>query len=285
MKKTDLYQAVTNRIMTALKQGVIPWQRTFKTSFSPIPVNYKTGNTYRGINVFLLNIAGWQLGYPHNIWLTYNQARKLGGYVKKGVQAETILFWKPSEITTEDENGEEKSQTIYIVRSYSVFNIEQCEGLDLVEHPIPSPELGSANQIFANYPHKRPELITGNRAAYYPQQDRIRMPQLENFTSPTSYYTTLFHELVHSTGHDTRLSRKGIAKAKRTDKIRYAQEELVAEMGASFLTAFAGIITPALITNTTAYIQNWLKALSDDKKMVIKAASRAQKAVDFILGN
>ena len=284
MKKTDIYQTVTNRILTALEQGVIPWRKPFQTSFSPIPVNYSTGKAYRGINVFLLNITGWQLGYPHNTWLTFNQAKKLGGYVRKGAQSETIVFWKPAEIATDDEKGEEKPRTVFIARSYSVFNIEQCEGLDLESQPLPAPELGSADQIFANYPHHRPELLTGNKAAYYPQLDRIRIPQLENFTSPSSYYTTLFHELVHSSGHNTRLNREGIANAKRSDKIQYAQEELVAEMGASFLRAFTGIETPELTTNTTAYIQSWLKALSDDKKMIVKAASQAQQAVDYILG-
>lgn len=284
MKKTDIYQTVTNRILTALKQGVIPWRKPFKTSFSPIPINYSTGKAYRGINTFLLNLTGWQLGYPHNTWLTFNQAKKLGGYVRKGAQAETIVFWKPAKIITENENGDEKAQTVYIARSYSVFNIEQCEGLDLESQPLPALELGSADQIYANYPEQRPELLTGNKAAYYPQLDRIRIPQLENFTSPASYYTTLFHELVHSTGYHSRLNREGIANAKRSDKIQYAQEELVAEMGASFLTAFTGISTPDLTTNTTAYLQSWLKALSDDKQMVVKAASQAQKAVDFIIG-
>jgi antirestriction protein ArdC len=165
-----------------------------------------------------------------------------------------------------------------------VFNLEQCEGLDLESQPLPTPELGTADQIYPNFPEKRPELLPGNKAAYYPKMDRIRIPQAQDFISPASYYTTLFHELVHATGHNIRLNREGITKAERSDKIQYAQEELVAEMGASFLRAFTGIDTSDLTTNTTAYIQSWLKALSDDKKMIVKAASQAQKAVDYILG-
>jgi antirestriction protein ArdC len=285
MKKTDIYQTVTNRILTALEEGVIPWRKPFKSQFTPMPVNHSTGKVYRGINGFLLSLAGWQLGYPQNTWLTFNQAKKLGGYIKKGEHAETIVFWKPKQATTENpETGEEEISTIHIARSYSVFNIEQCEELDLDEHPVPIPTLGTADQVYTNFPEKRPELLPGNKAAYYPQMDRVRIPHPEDFNSTAGYYTTLFHELIHATGHNTRLNREGIAKAKSSDKIQYAQEELVAEMGASFLRAFTNINTSELTTNTTAYIQSWLKALADDKQMVVKAASQAQKAVDFMLG-
>jgi len=285
MNKTDVYQTVTNRILTALEDGVIPWQKPFKPQFSPIPVNHVTGKAYRGINFFLLNLAGWQLGYPQNVWLTFRQAQKLGGYVRKGEHAETIVFWKPSQVTIEDtEEGEEKSQTVYIARCYSVFNIAQCEGLDIDEHAVSTPVLGTADQVYANFPYKRPELLPGNKAAYYPKMDHIRIPKVGDFVSLASYYATLFHELVHATGHETRLNREGISKAKCSDEIQYAQEELVAEMGASFLRAFTNIDTPVLTTNTTAYIQSWLKALSDDQKMVVQAASKAQNAVDYILG-
>ncbi|MCB2160481.1 DUF1738 domain-containing protein [bacterium] len=285
MKKTDIYQTVTDRIMNSLEEGVIPWRKPFTTSFSPIPVNQMTGKAYRGINIFLLSLTGWQLGYPQNNWLTFKQARKLGGCVRKGEHSETILFWKPSQITTEDpDTKEELRQTVYIARSYSVFNIAQCEGHDLGDQIVTSPTLGTADQVYANFPEQRPEILSGNKAAYYPKLDHIRIPQVDNFNSTAGYYTTLFHELIHATGHDTRLNRESIARASRSDEIQYAQEELIAEMGASFLCALTGIATPELTTNTTAYIQNWLKALSDDKQMVIKAASKAQKAVDFITG-
>ncbi len=285
MKKTDVYQSVTNRILTSLEEGVIPWQKPFKSQFSPIPVNHVTRKAYRGINFFLLNLAGWQLGYPQNTWLTFRQAQKLGGYVKKGEHAETIVFWKPSQVTVEDtKEGEEQGRTVYIARCYSVFNIAQCEGLDLDELPVSTPVLGTADQVYANFPWKRPELLPGNKAAYYPKKDHIRIPKVQDFVSLAGYYTTLFHELIHATGHTTRLNREGIAIANSSDEIRYAQEELVAEMGAAFLRALTGIDASELTTNTTAYIQSWLKALSNDKKMVVKAASQAQKAVDYILG-
>lgn len=285
MKKTDVYQTVTKRILTALEQGVIPWIKPFKTSFSFIPVNRLTTKAYRGINVFLLNVAGWQLGYPQNVWLTYNQAKQLGGYVKKGEHAETIIFWKPNQIAVESPDDDEiTNRTIYIARSYSVFNIAQCEGLVRDDQSVPSPQLGSADQVYANFPRKRPDLLLGNKAVYFPRMDRVRIPQVEEFVTPASYYATLFHELIHATGHSTRLNREGIVKANRSDEIQYAQEELVAEMGASFLCALTGIETPELSTNTTAYIQSWLKALNDDKQMVVSAASQAQKAVDYILG-
>ena len=208
MKNTNLYQTITNRILTALDQGIIPWKKPFKSNFSAIPVNYATGKSYRGINILLLNLTGWHMGYPSNAWLTFQQAKQLGGSVKKGERSETIVFWKPTQVTVEEPDNEEKTrQTIYIARSYSVFNIDQCQGLNLKEQPVRVPTIDSAEQVYANFPGKRPTLQTGNKAAYYPRLDQVRIPAMQDFESSSAYYATLFHELVHSTGHNTRLNR------------------------------------------------------------------------------
>ena len=287
MKKTDVYQTVTNNILAAMKNGIIPWRKPFKTSFSPIPINFSTSKVYRGINVFLLNLACLQYGYPKNAWLTFRQANVMGGYVKKGQASEIILFWKSTLINEKNITQEEKSEIIkkvYIARTYNVFNIDQCEGIDTDSEILTTtPRIGSCEEIYANYPEVRPEVNLGLKAMYIPALDQIRIPGVGDFHSTSDYYATLFHELVHSTGHISRLNREGISEAKRSDEIRYSKEELIAEMGASFLCAFTGIENPDLTNNSAAYLQSWLQVFKQDKTMVVKAASQAQKVVDFIL--
>jgi len=286
MKTKDVYQKVTNNILQALEKGVIPWRQPFRSSFSPIPVNYSTGKAYRGINVFLLNIACYQFGYPINTWLTFNQCRQLGGKVKKGERSEIILFWKPTLIREQciNENGEmvEFTKEVYIARSYNVFNIEQCEGIQPDQHEPQLPNIESCEAVYANYPEIKPRINRGFSAFYMPKMDQIRIPAMEEFISPSDYYATLFHELVHSTGHVARLNREGIANANRSDKIKYSKEELIAEMGASFLCFFTGIEDSNLTENAAAYIHSWLKVFKNDKTMVVKAASQAQEAVVYI---
>ncbi len=287
MKKADVYQTVTNNILAAMENGIIPWRKPFKTSFSPIPANFSTGKVYRGINVFLLNLACLQYGYPKNAWLTFRQAKQMGGYVKKGQSSETILFWKSTLINEKNLSQEDESESIkkvYIARTYNVFNIDQCEGIDEDSEIQPIiPRIGSCEEVYAHYPVVRPEVNLGLKAMYIPALDQIRIPGVVDFHSTSEYYATLFHELVHSTGHMSRLNREGISEAKRSDKIRYSKEELIAEMGASFLCAFTGIENPDLTNNSAAYLQSWLQVFKQDKTMVVKAASQAQKAVDYIL--
>ena len=288
MKKTDVYQTVTNNILAAMENGIIPWKKPFKTSFSPIPINFSTGKVYRGINIFLLNLACLQFGYPKNAWLTFRQAKRMGGYVKKGQSSETILFRKSTLINEKNIPQEDESESIkkvYIARTYNVFNIDQCEGIDTDSEILTTiPRIGSCDDVYAHYPEVRPAVNLGLKAMYIPALDQIRIPDVHDFHSTSEYYATLFHELVHSTGYASRLNREGIAEAKRSDEIRYSKEELIAEMGASFLCAFTGIENPDLTNNSAAYLQSWLQVFKQDKTMVVKAASQAQKAVDFVLG-
>jgi len=290
MKTKDVYQKVTNNILQALEKGIIPWRKPFQSSFSPIPVNFSTGKAYRGINVFLLNVACLQFGYPINAWLTFNQCKQLGGNVKKGENSEIILFWKPTLMREQSisEDGElvESIKQVYIARIYNVFNIEQCEGIQVeqLEFP-PISTIKSCEAVYANYPEKKPVIKQGLSAMYIPKRDQIRIPVMQDFTSTPDYYATLFHELVHSTGHVDRLNREGVADANRSDNIKYSKEELIAEMGASFLCALTGIENRQLTENAAAYIQSWLDVFNQDKKMVVEAASQAQKANDFLLGS
>ena len=287
MKKADVYQTVTNNILAAMENGIIPWKKPFKTSFSPIPINFSTSKVYRGINVFLLNLACLQYGYPKNAWLTFRQAKQIGGYVKKGQSSEIILFWKSILIDEKNISQEEESESIkkvYIARTYTVFNIDQCESIEKDSEILTTiPGIGSCEDVYANYPEVRPVVNLGLKAMYIPAIDQIRIPGVGDFHSTLDYYATLFHELVHSTGHTSRLNREGISEAKRSDKIRYSKEELIAEMGASFLCAFSGIENSDLLINSVAYLRSWLQVFKQDKTMVVKAASQAQKAIDFIL--
>ena len=289
MKKADVYQTVTNNILAALENGIIPWRKPFKTSFSPIPFNFSTNKVYRGINVFLLNLACLRYGYPTNIWLTFNQAKQMGGNVKKGQTSENILFWKSKLIReqkiNQDNEVTESIKKVFVARIYNVFNIEQVEGIEKdskIQTQIP--RIGSCDQVYANYPVVKPSVNLGLQAMYIPTFDQIRIPVMQDFVSTSDYYATLFHELVHSTGHATRLNREGITEAKSTDMIRYSKEELIAEMGASFLCAFTSIENSDLTNNSVAYLQSWLQVFKQDKTMLVKAASQAQEAVDFILG-
>ena len=289
MKKTDIYQTVTNNILAAMENGIIPWRKPFNTTFSPIPINFSTEKVYRGINVFLLNLACLQFGYPRNSWLTFNQAKQMGGNVKKGQSSESILFWKS--LVVNEKNLSKKDEIskaideVYIARIYNVFNIDQCVGIDKESKILPvTPGFGSCEDVYANYPEVRPEVNLGLKALYIPALDQIRIPGVGDFHSISDYYATLFHELIHSTGHSSRLNREGISEVKRSDKIRYSKEELIAEMGASFLCAFSGIENPNLTNNSAAYLQSWLQVFKQYKTVVVKAASQAQKAVDFLLG-
>jgi len=286
MKRKDVCQTVTNNIIQALENGVIPWKKPFKSSFSPIPTNHFTGKAYRGINVFLLNLACIQMSYPNNTWVTYRQVQKLGGHIKKGESSEDILFWKRTILHEKNEELEEETspKEVYIARIYHVFNIAQCEGLEITEDQQKElPKIQSCESVYDNYPEIKPKLCTGSRAMYIPSTDQISIPNMHDFDSRESYYATLFHELVHSTGHASRLNREGIAQANRSDMIKYSKEELIAEMGASFLSAVTGIDNNDLTDNAAAYIYSWLEVFKQDKKMVVKAASYAQKAVDYLV--
>jgi antirestriction protein ArdC len=280
--RVDPYQVITDRVITLLEQGIVPWQKPWQGG-DQLPQNAVSGRHYRGVNVFLLHAMNFESPF----WLTFNQAKALGGSVRRGEKACPVVFWKWLE---SEENGEMKR--IAFLRYYSVFNIAQCEGIP--RDKIPS--LGStrrehspietAERIVSAMP-KRPEVKHGlDRAFYSPGGDFVAMPSPEQFRTGEDYYSVLFHELAHSTGHETRLNRKGVSGAEGEwsafGSTPYAKEELVAEMGAAFLCGQAGIVERTL-DNSAAYVGSWLQRLKDDRKLVVHAAAQAQKAADFIL--
>ena len=290
MKQQDIYEQVTNRIIAQLEQGVVPWKSPY---FSKVgfPRNFSTGKRYQGINVFLL--ASLRFTSPY--FLTYIQAQQLGGNVRKGERGSLVI--KYGTYTKEIEDAptpEESEEHRKYLKGYTVFHASQVEGITFPE-PENVPELPAsaacdrARAMVAAMP-KAPAMQEGSAIpCYRPRTDSVHMPERRFFTSEEAYFSTLFHELSHSTGHESRLARASLLENKGIDvegeaRKTYAEEELVAEMGASFLSAHAGIIE-AELENSAAYLQGWIDALKskDAKGWIIRAASHAQKAADFIL--
>ena len=278
----DVYQVITDRIIEQLEIGTIPWQRRWSGCEAGMPRNLISRNQYRGVNTFLLSCMPHESPY----WLTFKQAKAIGGHVLKGQKSTPVIFWKWYE-SRNPETGE--TEQVPVLRYYNVFNIEQC---DIPEAKLPesaTPEtfafepIQACESILETMPQQPAIEHGGGSACYIPQADTVRMPQPERFENSTGYYSTLFHELTHATGHASRLNRAGITDVAAFGSRTYSKEELVAEMGAAFLCGHTGIENQA-IDNSAAYISGWLKKLRSDKRLVIHAAAAAQKASDFILG-
>lgn len=276
--KNDVYQIVTDRIIRLLETGTVPWHRPWKGG-DQWPQNFITRRVYRGINLFLLNATQ----YPSPYWLTFRQVLALGGHVKKGERSFPVVFWK---IFREDGN-EDAPKRIPFLRYYSVFNVAQCEGIKVPVKPVvetpPFQAIERCERVVTEMP-KRPVIQhTGPRASYAPALDVVTMPDVKQFESSEAYYSTLFHELTHATGHFTRLNRKEVTEPNRFGSDPYSREELVAEMGSAFLCGHCAIENKT-IDQSASYIQSWLGRLKEDRKLVVHAAAQAQKACDFILG-
>ncbi|MDP1728470.1 MAG: zincin-like metallopeptidase domain-containing protein [Bacteroidota bacterium] len=278
--KPDVYQMVTDRIIAELEKGIVPWKQSWAQT--GIPQNLITKRPYRGINIWLL----LSLKYDSNYFLSYNQALTLGGKVKKGEKACPVVFWKRFE--KEDEATKEKKYT-YMLRYYNIFNITQCEGIPESSIPVTNNEIWDGvpiqicEEIVAKMPQKPVIKHEVNEAYYVPLHDYINMPKPNSFKQSIDYYNTLFHELIHSTGHQSRLNRKEIAQSTSFGSEPYSQEELVAEIGACYLNSVAGTVTESQFSNNVAYLQNWLKVLKNDKRFIIHASAKAQLSTDFIL--
>jgi antirestriction protein ArdC len=275
--KNPTYDRITDRIVALLEQGTVPWQKPWKAR-TGLPRNFVSKNPYRGINVFLL-IASM---YESPFWLTFRQVSQLGGSVRKGEKACPVVFWKQT--TVEDKKtGEEKKK--YLLRFYHVFNTTQCDGLKLdsaIAEVLLSPT-SKPEDIVAGMPQP-PILKHGMTHAYYsPREDCVGLPPRERFEKTEDYYSTVFHELVHSTGHEKRLNRATITEKAGFGSNPYCKEELIAEMGAAFLCGQAEI-GERTIDNSAAYLNGWLEQLRNDKTLIVQAAAQAQRAADFILG-
>jgi antirestriction protein ArdC len=273
----DVYEIITNQFIEALEKGVVPWRQPWTAADAPR--NYVSHKNYRGGNLFLLHLSAIVKGYTSPEWMTYKQATALGGQVRKGEKSTEVYFWKPSKYAKKDaKTDEETTHRSLLLRYYNVFNVAQIDGLPAREVKEIA-ELQKPADLWNAWTGKPPVKHGGVRASYSSSQDRIQMPLRNSFGTSEAYYATLFHEGVHSTGHESRLDR-GFAFSGDG----YAKEELVAEIGAAFLCAECGIDTPEIEGQAQAYVANWLKALKNDSKLILSAASHAQRAADSILG-
>lgn len=280
-KKLDVYEIITEKFIQALEEGVVPWQKPWNGGACNAPKSYISKKDYRGSNIWLLALQGYKSPY----WITFKQCKAKKASVMKGEKGTIISFWSP--IIKKDKDTGEETGRGFMLRYYRVFNYEQTEGLkDPDEHKAEDENvldfdpIEQCENILTAYSDKPEIKHRGGRACYCSSSDTVEIPEKKDFKSVAGYYSTLFHELVHSTGHDNRCDRD-LANWFGSDP--YAKEELVAEMGATFLNAMSGV-EQETIENSKAYIQNWIAKLKNDKRFIINASSQAQKACDYILG-
>ena len=283
----DVYGIVTEKIISMLENGIVPWRRPWTST--GLPRNLVSKKPYRGVNVFLLSASK----YVSPFWLTYRQANELGGHVRKDEESTLIVYWKvdDAEQRTEHlaaEEPEGKTRRRFLLRYYRVFNVEQSELPQAVIDKLPKIEtyqhdpIEAAEKIIAGMPNAPEIQYAGSKAFYSSITDRITLPPRELFVSAEEFYATALHETVHSTGSQKRLARGSILEAAPFGSATYSREEMVAELGAAYLCAEAGI-SNAVVENQAAYVAGWLKKLRDDRKLLIHAAAQAQHAADYIL--
>jgi antirestriction protein ArdC len=278
------YDVITERILAALEEGMVPWRKPWKLPAGVMPQSVD-GHVYRGINALMLNLTQFE----DSRWLTYKKASQLGGQVRRGEKGMPIVFYKQFQVNTEDDDGNPKAKTIPLMRYFTVFNVTQCDGLTIKPldmGPVaPIEPVQAAEAIIDGMPNQ-PGITHdgGDRAYYVPRFDSIHLPKPEWFETPGEYYSTAFHELSHATGHKTRLDRHGLETGIAPfGSDVYSREELAAEFGAAFLCHEAGI--DATMDNSTAYIAGWAEVIRKDPKLVVQAASQGQKAAEYILAS
>lgn len=281
--KVDPYELVTKQIVEALEAGVVPWHRPWSTR-STGPMSLSTRKPYTGVNVFILGATAMVKGYESRWWGTYKQIGERGGQVRKGEKSTSIVFWRFFE--RKDQAGN-VLESIPVLRYYSVFNADQCDDLTApTEEPLQDFEpIKECDRISDSYRVAGgPKLKHGgNVAGYSPKHDYVLMPQRGQFESVDHYYGALFHEYAHSTGHESRLNRKGIVDHSiNFGDEDYSREELVAEMTSAFVCGDAGI--DVNVPYRASYIASWIAALKGDPKLVVTAGGAAQKAANLILG-
>lgn len=283
---------ITDNLITQIREsGELPWTRPWKVR-GTVCKSFK-GHTYRGVNVWLTLLSG-----RTGPWITLKQTLALGGRVKRDEfnNATLVVFFKFLKKEERQSDGTKKNKTIHIplMRFYKVWSLEQTEGIDPEEYPawlkeattgeaIDPIEAGEA--IWDGYENGPTLGFGGDRAYYRPSTDEIQMPEREQFKGAPEYYSTLFHEMTHSTGHKSRLARFSDEQVCNGSSLEdYSKEELIAEMGAAFLLAEAGIECEHAQKNNAAYLKNWMSKIQAEPEILLKASSKAQRAVDRILG-
>jgi antirestriction protein ArdC len=285
MTTNETLTRITSTILDLLASGVAPWRRPWAAS-TGLPVNAATGKRYRGLNVFVLWATAADRGYTGGGWLTFKQAQALGGTVRRGEKGTPVVFWR---ILTKDAPAGSpegtQADTFPMLRHYTVFHVSQCDGLPEALTATPSPEaepIAAAEALTARYTDAPPVQHGGDRAYYSPRLDHVQMPPRAAFDTPAAYYWTLWHELAHSTGHASRLARPELTAIARFGDEAYSTEELTAELSAALMAGLSGLDAPDALAQSASYLQGWLTALKAEPRMLLTAAARAQKAVDYM---
>lgn len=285
--KRNVYQEVTDKIVAQLEKGIIPWQMPWMCTGGAI--SYSTGRSYSMINQMLLGRDGE--------WLTYNQIHAAGGHIKKGAKAGMVVFFKQAIYTDQRTNEEGEVENIEVsipvLRSYNVFHIEDCEGVSekwtkQAEERENNQPIERAENVVNDYVARENGLRFKNdapsdRAYYSPLTDMVVVPMISQYNDVEEYYSTTFHELVHSTGKSTRCNRENNILSVAFGSEDYSREELIAEIGSAMLCNTLAIDSTKAFKNSVAYIQGWLRRLRHDPKAIVVAASRAERAANYIL--
>ncbi|MCC3750842.1 MAG: ssDNA-binding domain-containing protein [Halorhodospira halophila] len=293
-QKRDLYQEVTDKIINALEEGVVPWVQPWDDKTAAIasgfPVNALNDHPYRGTNTLILWAEQAIRGYSTSRWLTFKQAKEAGGHVRKGEKGTLATFFKRIPVQKKDragnpvydEEGNPETKIVPFIRGFTLFNLDQVEGLDeRYWHPgTVSQELDSVEAADAIVEASGADIVfRGTRAAYTPELDRIQMPPQESFGTSEGFYATLLHELSHWTGHSDRLARPSVIRPASFGSEDYAFEELVAELSCAYLCAEIGMQGDL---RHEGYIASWLKALRGDKTFIFRASSEAKDAAAYL---
>jgi antirestriction protein ArdC len=284
-------EAIGKILIDAIKEsGILPWQKPWT---GVVPANYNSKRAYRGFNRVWLSYWSAVKGYSSPYWMTPKQAMAAGGNIK-GEKTTIVVYWMQKypghgdgrNLTEEQKREMRKNGQFYMSPIYHrVLNLDQVKGVDLpVPTMAPVDPIESAEAVFANMPNP-PHYVeaAGDRCFYTPSLDTVTMCKKEQFHSIEAYYATKAHEYIHSTGHSSRLNRDGVADMDTFGSRKYSKEELVAEIGAAMLCGEIGI--DPIIDNSVAYLQSWIKNLEDAPMELVKACTKAQNAVEYILDN
>ena len=284
-KFNQLAETVTAEIIAELENGSVVWKNGFTNIILQGAHNYFSGRNYEGFNQFYLSYKTQKNNYPTAQYISFKQANDLGGYIKKGEKSTPAIFWKVGNYATGKKNevGEEETRKVFTPFIHYVFNIAQVDGIEFKPVELPPLRNNSIIDICASIVERIKHR--GNQPAYSPILDEIYMPLMGQYDNSESYYLTLFHELIHSTGHVKRLNRfadeKNVISSFGSES--YSKEELTAEMGAAQLSAYTGILTDELKENSVAYLKGWIKALKSDSTLLISAANKAGRSAKYIL--
>ena len=283
--RTDVYSRVTSKIIADLEKGVRPWQRPWNSERAAGSISRPlrhNGTPYRGVNVLLLWCEAQEKGYSTSVWMTFKQAQQLGATVRKGEHGSLVVFADRFTKTETDPQGQESAREIPFMKGFTVFNVEQIDGLPApytVKAQEPSEPVARIEKAESFFAATGATIRHGGSQAFYaPARDLVQMPPRESFKDAESYCATLAHELTHWTSHPDRLARE---LGKRFGDRAYAAEELIAEMGAAFLCADLGI-TPEVRADHAQYLREWLGILQNDKRAIFTAAAQAQRAADYL---